>query len=202
VTAPERPRPTGGTTVRGLAVLVAGTLVLGVVLGVVWARLAPGQRFVVLDATSLATLPTESEHVFVDAALFVLLGLVGGLVSAVVAWRWRRARGPVVLLVLTAASVLAAVLAHVVGLLLVPRPDVAGAAPGTVVTSAPELRTWLVVLGQPLGAALGYVVATFTSGDELGPEVPHPAPFGPDGVSSASPASPADPAGPVPPAAR
>lgn len=206
MSAPE-PQPTGDgapawppassprtASVRGLALLVAAVLVLGAALGVVWSRLAPGQRFVVIDARTLATLPTESEHVFVDAALFVVLGLVGGLLSAVAAWRWRRARGPVVLLVLVGASVLGALLAHVVGLALVTQPDATGAPQGTVLTAAPQLRTWLVLVGQPLGAALGYGGAVSLSSDELEPETA--------GLSSASPARPAGPAEPGPPAAR
>lgn len=185
----------GTASLRGLAVLVAAVLALGAVLGVVWSRLAPGQRFVVIDARTLATLPTESEHVFVDAALFVLLGIVGGVLSAVVAWRWRRARGPVVLLVLVVASVLGALLAHVVGLALLAQPDASGSPQGTVLTAAPQLRTWLVLVGQPLGAALGYVGAASLTSDELDPG-------GAGVVSSASPERPADPAEPGPPAAR
>lgn len=195
---PESPVPAATArtaSVRGLVILAAAVLTLGGVLGVVWSQLAPGQRFVVIDARTLATLPTESEHVFVDAALFVVLGVVGGVLSAVAAWRWRRARGPAVLLVLAGASVFAALLAHVVGLALAVQPDSRGAPPGTVLDAAPQLRTWLVLLGQPLGAALGYGGAVAATSDEL---EPLPAAE----LSSASQERPADPAAPVPPAAR
>lgn len=201
-TAPVPDPAAGARTapIRGLVVLVAAVLLLGVVLGAVWSLLAPGQRFVVIDARTLATLPTESEHVFVDAALFVLLGIVGGVLSAVAAWRWRRARGPLVLLVLVGASVLAAALAHVVGLVLAVEPDTRGSAAGTVVTAAPQLRTWLVLVGQPLGAALGYGAAVAATSDELEAD-PAPAAAQPS-PSSTSPGSPAAPTEPGPPAAR
>ena len=165
------PEPTApvrtGPGVRGSAVLLAAGAALGAVLGVVWSVLAPGQRFVVIDATTAATLPTESEHVFVDAALFALVGLAAGLISAVALWRVRRLRGPATLLVLVGASLVAAAVAYLVGPALVGPPDTAGAQPGDVVTAAPQLRTWLVLLGQPFGAALGYGSAVAVSADDL-----------------------------------
>ena len=162
-----------GPGTRGTALLLAVGAVVGVLLGAAWSALAPGQRFVVIDATTAATLPTESEHVFVDAALFVLGGAAVGLVSAAALWRSRRLRGPVTLVVLVAASVLSAAVAHLVGVALVGPPDTAGASPGDVVTAAPQLRTWLVLLGQPFGAALGYGAAIALSPDDL--EGPPPA---------------------------
>lgn len=186
------------TPLRPLLGLAAVVVALGVVVGGVWAQLAPVQRFAVVDAQTLALLPTESAHVFVGTVLFLLAGLVVGLLSAAVAWRWHALRGPLTLLVLAGASLLAALVAREVGLALVAGPPPVDPAPGTVITRAPELRTWVVLVGQPLGAALGYAIATLLADrDDLGVA---------DGrwdvLSSASPARPADPPAPAPPAAR
>ena len=147
---------------------VMALVVLGVALGVVWYSLAPGQLSVVLRDGTAAPLPTESNHRFDAVALFALMGLGVGLVSGTALWQWRSQRGPVLLAGGAAASLLSAWLAYRCGLALTGSPGELGPA-GTLVTLPPILGSAIVIVAQPLGAILAYVVAvSFNSDDDLG----------------------------------
>jgi len=139
-------------------------VVLGVVLALLWFRLAPAELSVVLRDGSTAPLPTESDHRFDGEALFALMGFGGGLVSGTALWQWRSHRGPVLLVAGVAVSLLSAWVAYRCGLLLATPPTAPGPA-GTLVALPPVLGSAIVVVAQPLGAALAYATAVSFSGD-------------------------------------
>jgi hypothetical protein len=158
--------------------LVLGLLLVGVVLGVAWALVAPGLPTVVAADGTTAAVNPESRSRFDPVALFVLSGLVVGLLSGALSWLWRRWRGTVVLVAVVAGSLASASVAEVVGLVVANlrySGGVGSAAVGSTVVSAPELGTWTPVLAQPFGAALAYALAVaFTGHADLGrpPEAP------------------------------
>ena len=166
------------TTGDLLAAVVVLALVglLGLPLAWIWSRLAPPQLSLVQDDGSFTPLPPESQHRFDDLALFALLGLAAGVLSAVAVWLFRRHRGALALLALAAGSLIAAWLAMRIGLWFVDgryADAVRAAAPGSVVPVGPRLESPWVLVAQPLAATLAYSVATAVDGqDDLGREGP------------------------------
>jgi hypothetical protein len=108
---------------RAVFAIAAGLLVAGVVIGGLWAWIAPPIHGVVAlthDGDRLNEyLGDESDHFFVAA--FLMLGLLNvvAAVAAVLAWQWRAHRGPVMVAGLCAGVVIAAAAAVGVGVLLV-----------------------------------------------------------------------------------
>ena len=78
---------------RSSAAIVAVTVILGVLQGVLWSVIAPGEQFVVYPTGSIRLLPTESYHQFTSIAIFVLIGVVVALAVATAVWQWRSIRG-------------------------------------------------------------------------------------------------------------
>ncbi|WP_164860587.1 DUF2567 domain-containing protein [Rhodococcus sp. X156] len=151
--------------VRAGGTVLAALVVLGAILGWLWAVLAPSTLALVLRDGSVAELPTESYHLFDDVALFALMGLGAGLVTGAAAWVWRTRRGTTVLLLVVLGSALSALVARSVGLLAVPEGP-AAAAVGSILALPPTLGTWMVLVAQPLGAAFAYTTAVAFSGDD------------------------------------
>nr|WP_246330889.1 DUF2567 domain-containing protein [Saccharopolyspora hordei] len=144
---------------------------LGLPLGWLWSRLAPPQQSVLGPNGSLTPLLVESYHAFDAIAIFSLLSFGTGLLTSSALWWVRRRRGPVLLV----AGVLGALLASWIGV----RTGASFAAElypvptdpqlGDLVTVAPEISTWWVLLVQPLAVALGYGLAASWNGlDDLG----------------------------------
>lgn len=144
---------------------------LGLAVGYLWSRLAPGLLVqVVADGTPVA-LRTESYHRFDDLVLFMLLGLAAGVVTGAAVWLLRERRGPVLLIAAVLGSVLAAWLAYQVGLSWAQARFALPSAPavGDVLTLAPRLESAWAVLAWPLGTALSYGIAAAWNGrDDLG----------------------------------
>ncbi len=108
---------------RAVFAIAAGLLIVGVLVGGLWAWVAPPVHGVVAlthDGDRLRDyLGDESEHFFV--APFLMLGLLNvvAAVEAVLAWQWRAHRGPAMVTGLCAGVVIAAAAAVGVGALLV-----------------------------------------------------------------------------------
>jgi hypothetical protein len=108
---------------RAIAAIVAGLLPAGVLVGGLWAWLAPPIHGVVAlthDGERLHDyLGGESDHFFVAA--FLMLGLLNvvAAVAAVLAWQWRPHRGPGMVAGLCTGVAIAAAAAIGVGVLLV-----------------------------------------------------------------------------------
>ena len=153
------------------ALVVAAVItVLGMPLGWLWSRLAPGQQSVVQEDGRLAALPTQSQHRFDDLATFVLIGVVAGLLAGLAVWLLRRRRGPLALAGLAVGCLAAAWLAARTGVWFAGgHYPVAQAAAGDVVVAAPRLdSTWVIVV-QPLLAVIVYATAAAANGlEDLG----------------------------------
>lgn len=145
---------------------------LGLPLALLWSRLAPAQVSVVQPDGTLTALPPESQHRFDDLAVFVLLGVAAGVISAVAVWLLRQRRGPLALLGLVIGSLVAAWIAMRTGLALADgryADAVRAASPNDVVSIAPRLESAWPMIAQPLAAVLTYGVAVASNGlDDLG----------------------------------
>jgi Protein of unknown function (DUF2567) len=108
---------------RATVAVAAGLLLAGVLIGGLWAWIAPPIHGVVAlthDGDRLHDyLGDESEHFFVAA--FLMLGLLNvvAAVASVLAWQWRAHRGPGMVAGLCSGVMLAAAAAAGVGALLV-----------------------------------------------------------------------------------
>jgi hypothetical protein len=108
---------------RAIFVIAAGLLIAGVLIGGLWAWIAPPIHGVVVlthDGDRLHDyLGDESENFFVAA--FLMLGLLSvvAAVAAVLAWQWRAHRGPGMVAGLCVGMVIGAAAAVGVGVMLV-----------------------------------------------------------------------------------
>ncbi|HME77702.1 MAG TPA: DUF2567 domain-containing protein [Mycobacterium sp.] len=108
---------------RAVFAIAAGLLIAGVLVGGLWAWIAPPIHGVVVLTHGGDRLHdylgNESDHFFVAA--FLMLGLLNvvAAVAAVLAWQWRAHRGPGMVTGLCAGVVIAAGAAVGVGALLV-----------------------------------------------------------------------------------
>jgi Protein of unknown function (DUF2567) len=108
---------------RALAVVIIGLTVTGVLIGALWAYLAPPIHGVVALSKSgdriKAYLGNEADHFF--TAAFLVVGMVSALavIAAVLVWKWRAHRGPVMVAALAIGAAAAAGAAAGVGAVLV-----------------------------------------------------------------------------------
>jgi uncharacterized membrane protein len=168
---------------------VSGLAVAGVVVGALWALLAPAIHGVVALTKSgnrvKAYLGNEGDHFFVAAFLVVGLVSVLAVVAAVLVWKWRAHRGPVMVAALAIGSAVAAGATAGVGAVVVHwrygAIDIAGAPVSPehrvhYVTEAPAvffghgpLQIAATILFPAAVAALVYaLMAVSTQRDDLG----------------------------------
>ncbi len=190
--AQETPEPAGAprkSRVRAIVVAGLGSAATGVLIGGLWAWIAPPIHAVVAMTRAGERvhdyLGTESEHFF-DAPC-LMLGLLTALavVGSVLVWQWSEHRGPGMVLALSIGMVTAAVTASAVGAVLVRlrygalnfdavplpgRPSVAYVMQAPPVSfSAEPLRVALTLLWPAAIAALVYaVLAAADARDDLG----------------------------------
>ena len=160
---------------RAAITVIVGLTIAGVLIGVLWAWIAPAVHGVIALTKSgdrvHAYLGNEADNFFLAA--FLLVGMVVALavVCAVLVWQWRAHRGPVLVSALTIGSAAAVGAAAGVGALLVrSRYDVIDIAGAPI---SPEHRVHYVteasILFPAAMAALTYaLVAVATSRDDLG----------------------------------
>ncbi|WP_077098089.1 DUF2567 domain-containing protein [Mycobacterium terramassiliense] len=123
---PETSEPTGVARAarrRGIVVAALAVTATGVVLGALWAWIAPPIRAVVAITRAGERvhdyLGAESEHFFNAPCLMLGLLTVLAVVGTVLAWQWRERRGPAMVLALSLGMVAAAAVAAATGVLLV-----------------------------------------------------------------------------------
>lgn len=108
---------------KAAGVVVVGLTVAGAVIGGLWAWLAPPAHGVIALTRSGQRVQTylgsESDHLFVSAAMFVGLLTSMAIVAAVLVWQWRAHRGPLLTTALWVGLVAAAGVAAGVGAVLV-----------------------------------------------------------------------------------
>lgn len=111
---PKPPRRVGLTIVQAVCAFIA-VAALGWPLGVLWQAVAPNVPVLVVQDGAIYNDPQPEQFMGGDA-WFAVLGLLFGVVVAVLVWiTCRQLRGPLGILVLAVASVAAAVIAWKVG---------------------------------------------------------------------------------------
>ena len=80
---------------RPALLILVTSLVLGVLQGWLWSAIAPGVQYQATGDGRLYGLATSSANAWVAIGLYVLLGIVVGIVLGVLAWKARAARGTV-----------------------------------------------------------------------------------------------------------
>ncbi|MEU7767121.1 DUF2567 domain-containing protein [Nocardia sp. NPDC049190] len=151
-----------------VAVLVVAASAIG---GVGWGWSAPTERLLVVEPGRGSVLTGESMHHFDALATFVLAGAVLGGLSAIAAWRWRSARGPLLQIgLLIGSGVGTVVMAQVgeqVAAWLHPRPH--NPPVGQIVTLPIEVGSVLALIVQPLIASFVMLfLAALTVSEDLG----------------------------------
>ncbi len=157
--------------IRAVAGIMVGCVLLGVLGGVVWGLLAPGEHLLVVDEEHGQVIAGESYHLFDAIGIFVCIAGVLGVWSAVAAWRWRSMRGPVQVAGLLTGSTLGAFAMALIGGLVAGWrfPHVDNPAVNTVVAHPPTLETPLPLLVQPLlGMMAILLLAALSSREDLG----------------------------------
>jgi hypothetical protein len=155
------------------AVSVVSTAALvGLPLAWLWSRIAPAVQGIVGATGTPTVLPSPyGYHRFDDLAVFLLLGLAGGLLTGAAVWLLRERRGPAIMLAAVLGALVAAWLAQHTGLSFAASHYAVSGAPqvGSIVNLAPRLETGWCLLAQPLGAALAYgVLAAWNGMNDLG----------------------------------
>ncbi|TQF73739.1 DUF2567 domain-containing protein [Rhodococcus spelaei] len=148
--------------------------------------LVPAQHFLVLSGGRATSLTSESNHQFDAVALFLCLGLILGVLSAVAVWLWRSVRGAVVLAGLLIGSMVGTAAAALVGLGVARLrfPEVTDVTVGQIVPATPGIGTPMALILQPFAAALVYLLlVSLNPRDDLG-VTPAPAAAGPDSASA------------------
>lgn len=163
---PPRTRPVKSR--RWLVLLAAGWLVFGVLAGVLWQAVVPLPSYVVNVDGFAATGERGLAAYIAGDAWFVVIGLVLGVASSLVAWRWFAGLGwPLVPLAIGGAVVMGAV-CWLVGWLLGPgpfEPRLAGAAAGDVLPIELTVRGPAALLAWPFGACLVVMILSALTRD-------------------------------------
>ncbi|WP_174184654.1 DUF2567 domain-containing protein [Nocardia barduliensis] len=157
--------------VRAVALAAVAVVVVSAIAGAGWGLLSPTERLLVVEPGRGVALTGESAHQFDALALFVLVGAVLGLLSALAVWRWRSARGPLLQLGLLFGSVVGAVVmagaGEQVAAWLHPRPH--DPPVGQIVALPIELGSSLALIVQPLFASFVMLfLAALSTSEDLG----------------------------------
>jgi hypothetical protein len=120
---PELSSAPQASRARAIVVAALGFSTTGVLIGGLWAWIAPPIHVVVAITRAGERvhdyLGTESEHFFNAPCLMLGLLTVVAIIAPVLAWQWRQRRGPRMVVGLSIGMVIVAVAAAAVGALLV-----------------------------------------------------------------------------------
>lgn len=144
---------------RAGGVVIGGLAVIGVLQGLLWSWIAPGEQFKVYSDGQYLPLPTESYHQFTSIAIFALMSAVVSVAAATLGWHWRSMRGTSMLLVIVGANAIGALAAYLVGGVAVSGVDpaaIGATSAESLVTSAPTLGNAMILIVQPALAAAVY----------------------------------------------
>ncbi|MBB3606774.1 hypothetical protein FHT40_006467 [Mycolicibacterium sp. BK556] len=142
---------------RAALTVVIGLMLAGAVIGGVWSVLAPSAHGVIALTRSGQRVQTylgsESDHLFVSAALLIGLLTSMAVIAAVLVWQWRAHRGPLIATALWVGLVAAAGAAAGVGAVLVHWHY--GAVPFDTAPVTPENRVFYYSEAPPVFFARG-----------------------------------------------
>lgn len=150
---------------RTVAILLATSLIAGVVVGLLWLQLAPRPELVARSGRLVDAVSYPQAYVAADAMLGLLCAVTGLLLGILGLWRWFPASPDTALLGLTAGSVIGPVVAWRIGTSLGSSPESISAGAivdGTVVSGPLQLQAvgvllfwpaWVAVVGVVIGLA-------------------------------------------------
>jgi hypothetical protein len=142
---------------KAAGVVIVGLTLGGAALGALWSWLAPSARGVIALTRSgdrvHTYLGSESDHLFVSAAMLIGLVTSMAIVAAVLVWQWRDHRGPLMATALWVGLVAATGAAAAVGALLVHRHY--GAVPFDTAPVTRENRVFYYSEAPPVFFARG-----------------------------------------------
>jgi Protein of unknown function (DUF2567) len=174
---------------RAMLTVVVALAAVGVVVGALWAWLAPAVHGVIAltkDGERVqAALGNEADHFFLAAFLLVGMVSVAAAVMAVLVWQWRAHRGPVMVAGLAVGAAAAAAVAAAVGAVLVHwrygSVDIAAApispahrvyyiveAPAVFFSQSPIVAALTIVMPAGIAALVYALIAMATARDDLG----------------------------------
>ncbi|MFJ8001729.1 DUF2567 domain-containing protein [Streptomyces sp. NPDC096310] len=161
------------TEVRQAAVVLVVVTVSGLLLGLLWMWLAPRVPLV-SDATAVFLKDTEGEEAIAADGTFLLLALAFGVVSACLVFLFHRRGGIALVLGLALGGLLGAVLAWRFGTMLGPTSDVVAhakqAGKGVTFDAPLELHAKGALLAWPVAAMVVHLALTAL----FGPRDPEP----------------------------
>jgi hypothetical protein len=167
--------------VRPALLILLISVVLGVLQGWLWSAIAPGVQYQATGDGRLYGLATSSSNAWVAIGLFVLLGIVAGIVVGVLGWKARAARGTWMFGAVTLSALAGAAVAYWVGIALAGGVDPATVKEFSIIT-APPSHYWLSLIVQPALAAATYTILAAWNGS---PTLDRPGlPIPPDGPTA------------------
>jgi hypothetical protein len=169
---------------RPALLILATAVVLGVLQGWLWSAIAPGVQYQATGDGRLYGLATSSSNAWVAIGLYVLLGIVVGIVLGVLAWKARAARGTLMFGAVTLSALAGAAIAYWVGNTLAGGVDPATVTQFSIIT-APPAHYWLSIIVEPALAAATYTLRAAWNGSPTldRPGVSGPQPDRPTAVS-------------------
>nr|WP_206314018.1 DUF2567 domain-containing protein [Streptomyces coryli] len=178
VAAPGAGYGLSGRELRGAALIAAGSALAGLLYGALWTWLAPRVPLIAQDGAVLLR-DSESEHTIAIDGTFTLLGLGFGALAAALVFLWRRRGGVALVLALAIGGLLAALVAWRFGVWLGPPQDVAAQAKsvgeGKAFDAPLRLNAKGALLAWPVGAMIAHLILTGL----FGPRDPDPQPQSP-----------------------
>jgi hypothetical protein len=148
---------------RPALLILATAVVLGVLQGWLWSAIAPGVQYQATGDGRKYGLATSASNAWVAIGLYVLLGIVVGIVLGVLAWKARSARGTMMFGAVTLSALAGAGVAYWVGNALAGGVDPATVKQLSIVT-APPAHYWLSMIVQPALAAATYTLLAAWNG--------------------------------------
>lgn len=156
MSAVQHPAPRHSRRTAAVSIVV-GLAVAGALVGALWAWLAPPAHGVVALTRSGERIRTylgsESDHLFVAAAMLIGMLVPLAVIAAVLVWQWRAHRGPVIATALWVGSVASAAAAAGVGAVLVHWRY--GAVPFETAPVTPKNRVYYFTEAPPVFFAHG-----------------------------------------------
>ncbi|WP_424214212.1 hypothetical protein ACN20G_20260 [Streptomyces sp. BI20] len=193
---PRRGLPVTAGEVRDAAAVTLIVGVCGLLLGLLWAWLAPRVQYV-SNGEAVFLAETEGEARIGADGTFLLLSIGFGVLSGAAVWLWRRASGPALVVGLALGSGFAALAGWRLGLWLGPGRDLAAeaikAGKGVPFDAPLQLLAHAVLLGWPMAALVTHLLLTAV----LTPREPAPEPYWPGSSLVADAEAPQDAAPPA-----
>lgn len=146
-------------TAVGLVIVLGA---LGLAVGPFWEWISPRVTYTVVQKGQAALNDEISEAAFAADAWFTVLGLIVGVVAGIATWFVRRARGPLVLLLLGGAALLGSWVAWRAGVWVGRHPTPAETGKifnqvGATLRKPLAIRTKVALLAEPAAAVIAYL---------------------------------------------